>query len=80
MGCSCEFSNVGHHEQDCKLQIVLIKRLEAAKERVIKAADFESAAAVRDAILFIREKRSEPADGSIQCPRCGSADIRRGTK
>lgn len=59
MGCRCEFSNVGHHEPDCALAIPLLKRLEAARERVIKAADFDSASAIRDAIYYIRKQRSE---------------------
>lgn len=57
--CKCEFSNVGHHEEDCALAIPMIRRLEAAKERVIKASDFDSAAVIRDAILFIRKVRNE---------------------
>lgn len=58
MGCVCEFANVGHHENACSLKIPLIKRLEAAKERVIAAMDFESAAAIRDAIIALRERRA----------------------
>lgn len=58
MGCTCEFSNVGHHEEKCELAIPLLKRLEAAKERVIKATDFDSASAIRDAIHYIRKDRS----------------------
>lgn len=57
MGCTCEFSNVGHHEDKCELAIPLLKRLEAAKERVIKVLEFDAAAAIRDAITFIRKVR-----------------------
>ena len=59
MPCACEFSNVGDHAPDCTLAIPLIKRLEAAKEKSIKSMDFEGAAAIRDAIYFIRKVRSE---------------------
>lgn len=58
MDCACEFRNVGHHEDDCALAITLIKRLEAAKERVIAAQDFDSASAIRDALIYIRKVRS----------------------
>lgn len=65
MGCTCEFSNVGHHEQKCELAIPLLKRLEAARNRVIAVQEFDAAAAIRDAIYFIRKVRSaetpEPA-------------------
>jgi len=53
--CGCEFSNVGHHEENCSLAIPLLKRLEAAKERVVRLSEFDAAAALRDAILFIRK-------------------------
>lgn len=53
--CKCEFSNVGHHDPDCLLYIPLIRRLEAAKERVIVACDFDTAAAIRDAIIELRK-------------------------
>lgn len=56
--CKCEFSNVNHHEEDCELAVPLIRRLEAAKERVIKASDFDTAAAIRDAIIHIRKSRT----------------------
>lgn len=59
MSCTCEFSNIGHHDEKCELAIPLIKRLEAAKERVIVATDFESAQAIRDAIYYIRKIRGE---------------------
>lgn len=59
MGCSCEFSNVGHHEDKCELAIPLLKRLEAARLRVINLTEFDAAAAIRDAIYFIRKVRSE---------------------
>lgn len=58
--CGCEFSNVGHHEEGCSLAIPLLKRLEAARERVIKLGEFDAAAALRDAIRFIRKARSDP--------------------
>lgn len=58
MDCNCEFRNVGEHGDECSLGIRLIARLEAAKERTIVAQDFESAAAIRDAILHIRKTRS----------------------
>lgn len=56
-GCKCEFSNVNHHDPDCALQVPLIKRLERAKERVIAAQDFDSASAIRDAIIVLRRLR-----------------------
>lgn len=59
MPCGCEFANVGDHTSNCALAIPLIKRLEAAKEKSIKSMDFEGAAAIRDAIYFIRKVRAE---------------------
>lgn len=58
MECDCEFRNVGDHSDECSLGIRLIKRLEAAKDRTIVAQDFESAAAIRDAIFHIRKMRN----------------------
>lgn len=58
MGCACEFGNVGNHSADCILAIPLIKRLEVAKERAIARCDFEAAAAIRDAVAYIRKVRS----------------------
>lgn len=58
--CGCEFSNIGYHEEKCLLAIGLIKKLEISKERVIEACDFESAAAIRDAIIYIRKARRTP--------------------
>lgn len=60
--CGCEFQNV--HEPACKLQIPLLKSLERAKNHLIASSEFESAASVRDAMIFIRKVRSEPAQGA----------------
>lgn len=60
--CGCEFPNV--HEPGCKLQIPLLNRLEKAKQVMIDSCEFESAATVRDAILFIRKVRSEPQEAA----------------
>lgn len=55
--CGCEFSNVGHHEDKCALSIPLIRRLEIAKERAVRLSEFDIAAALRDAIIFVRKAR-----------------------
>lgn len=59
MACGCEFSNVGHHEEGCPLMIPLIRRLEIAKERAVRLSEFDIAAALRDAILFVRKTRPD---------------------
>jgi len=55
--CSCEFRNVGDHVDGCELEIPLIRKLEKAKDRVIKLDEFDAAAAIRDAIIYIRKAR-----------------------
>lgn len=55
--CKCEFANVGHHENDCSLEIPLLKKLETSRHRVIELQEFEAAAAIRDAIYAIRKYR-----------------------
>lgn len=66
MDCECEFRNVGDHTDECSLAIRLIKRLEAAKERTIVEMDFESAAAIRDAIFYIRDRRRAIGKKEVQ--------------
>lgn len=67
-GCNCEFSNVGHHEEKCPLGIPLIRRLELAKERAVRLSEFDIAAALRDAIIFVRKARTEPPPKDVLEP------------
>lgn len=53
-----QYIEIGNHEDSCSLEIPLIKRLESARQRTVVAQDFESAAAIRDAIRSIRKHRS----------------------
>lgn len=62
MDCGCEFSGVNYHGDACKLQIPLLARLEKAKQRLIDHMEFDGAAAVRDAMIFIRKARYDPAN------------------
>lgn len=74
--CGCEFSNVGHHDEKCTLGIPLIKRLELAKERAVRLSEFDIAAALRDAIFFVRKARTEVSPENDPC----TEDQHRGTE
>ncbi len=60
--CGCEFSNVDQHDDGCRLFVPLLRKLYYARERAIERQDFEAAAAIRDAMKFIRDRQNVPDD------------------